>query len=427
MSRSLAILVAAGTIAAFDLPTVAVAERPAVEPIAKFATNDWPWWRGPNRNGIADADQTPPRSWSESENIAWKTPIPGRGHGSVMVVESDAFVTFADHETESQGVICLDRKSGKQKWSAEVHKGGLSKKGNKKASLASTSVACDGKRLFVNFFNSGAIYTTALTRDGKQIWQTRITDYTIHQGYGASPAVYDDLVIVSADNKSGKGAIAGLDRGTGEIVWKNSRPKTPNYASPVIVNVADKDQLVFTGCDLVSSFDPRSGETLWEIEGSTTECVTSTVTDGVRIFTSGGYPKNHVSAVRADGSGKVDWSKNVRVYVPSMIADAGKLYAVTDAGVAMCWDSATGEEVWKGRLGGTFSSSPVKVGDVMYATNEAGKTYVYSIAEGFKSLETNQLGDEVFATPTICGSAIFLRIAERKDGKRVESVVCITN
>lgn len=402
------------------------AESPAAEPIAKFSSTDWPWWRGPNRDGIANADQKPPQSWSDTENIAWKTAIPGRGHGSTVVVGDQVLVTFADRESDSQGVICVNRKTGEQEWSTAVHEGGLSKKGNKKASLASTSVACDGKRIFANFFNNGAIYTTALTRDGKQIWQTRITDYTVHQGYGGSPALFEDLVIVSADNKSGKGAVAGLDRGTGNIVWKNARPKVPNYASPVIMNVAGKTQLVFTGCNLVSSFNPLNGETLWEIEGSTTECVTSTVTDGTRVFTSGGYPKNHVSAVRADGSGRVEWSNNVRVYVPSMVAANGKLYAVTDAGVAMCWDSATGDEVWKGRLGGTFSSSPVKVGDTMYATNEAGKTYVYSIADGFQLINTNQLGDEVFATPTICGGAIYQRIAERVDGKRIESVVCIS-
>lgn len=427
MLRSLiAVSATIGVLGSLVFTASVQAESPQVEPIAKFPNTDWPWWRGPNQDGIADADQKPPQSWSATENIAWKTAIPGRGHGSTVVVGDQVLVTFADRESDSQGVICLNRKTGKQVWSTAVHEGGLSKKGNKKASLASTSVACDGKRIFVNFFNSDAIYTTALTRDGKQIWQTRITDYTVHQGYGGSPALFEDLVIVSADNKSGKGAIAGLNRATGDIVWKNARPKMPNYASPVLMDIAGKTQLVFTGCNLVSSFNPLNGETLWEVEGSTTECVTSTVTDGTRVFTSGGYPKNHVSAVRADGSGKVEWSNNVRVYVPSMVASDGKLYAVTDAGVAMCWNSATGEEVWKGRLGGSFSSSPVMVGNTMYATNEDGKTYVYSIADGFKLINTNQLGDEILATPTICGGAIYQRIAERVGDKRIESVVCIS-
>src|SRR5205814_107416 len=149
-------------------------------------------------------------------------------------------------------------------------------------------------------------------------WQTKITDYVLHQGFGSSPAVYQSLVIVSADNK-GTGVIAGLNRVTGKIVWKQERPKTPNYTSPIILRVDDREQLLFTGCDLVTSFDPLTGKKLWEIGGSTTECVTSTVTDGQLIFTSGGYPKNHLSAVRADGSGKIVWENKTRVYVPSLL------------------------------------------------------------------------------------------------------------
>src|SRR6185436_10796163 len=135
------------------------------------------------------------------------------------------------------------------------------------------------------------------------LWQTKITNYVLHQGFGSSPAVYESLVIVSADNK-GTGVIAGLDRATGAIVWKQERPQLPNYTSPIILNVAGREQLLLTGCDLVSSFDPMTGTKLWEIPGATTECVTSTVTDGPLIFTSGGYPKNHLSAVKADGSGQ---------------------------------------------------------------------------------------------------------------------------
>jgi outer membrane protein assembly factor BamB len=150
------------------------------------------------------------------------------------------------------------------------------------------------------------------------------------------------------------------------------------------------------------------------------------VTDGERIFTSGGYPKNHVSAVLADGSGKVVWENGSRVYVPSMLLRDGALYAVLDAGVAMCWDSASGAELWKGRLGGTFSSSPVLVGDRIYATNEEGRTYIFAATrEGLKVEAENQLGDSVFATPAICGGRIYQRIARTENGVRQEYLVCI--
>src|SRR5262245_27150569 len=289
-----------------------------------FAPTDWPWWRGPGRNGIAVADQQPPLTWSKSENVLWRAPVPGRGHGSPTVVGDQVFLATADHEREVQSLLCYHRQTGKRLWQTEVHRGGFEKKGNSKSSLASSTVACDGRRVFINFLHAGAVYTTALNREGKLLWQTKVTDYVLHQGFASSPAVYGPLVIVSADNKGG-GVIAALERATGKRVWKQERPKLPNYTSPIILSVARRDQLLLTGCDLVTSFDPLTGKKLWEIKGSTTECVTSTVTDGPLLFTSGGYPTNHVSAVRADGSGKIVWQNNTRVYVPSMRAHRGHL------------------------------------------------------------------------------------------------------
>jgi outer membrane protein assembly factor BamB len=144
------------------------------------------------------------------------------------------------------------------------------------------------------------------------------------------------------------------------------------------------------------------------------------------VLTSGGYPRNHVAAVRADGSGRSAWENNVRVYVPSMLIQDDILYAVTDDGVAMCWRAATGEELWKGRLGGTFSSSPVLVGPHIYATNEAGRTFIFrATPERFELVAENQLGDDVFATPAICGGRIYLRVAEQEGEKRQEYLYCI--
>ena len=266
---------------------------------------------------------------------------------------------------------------------------------------------------------------TALGLDGHEIWQTKITDYILHQGFGSSPTIYGPLVIVSADNK-GTGAIAGLDRTNGKIIWKQDRPKLPNYTSPIILQVAGKEQLFFSGCNLVTSFDPLTGNKLWEIKGSTEECVTSTVTDGNLIYTSGGYPRNHLSAIHADGSGKVAWENGTRVYVPSMLMKDGYLYAVLDAGVAMCWKADTGEEKWKERLGGTFSASPVLVGDQIFATNETGSTWIFKASPtGFEKVAENKLADDVFATPTICDSRIYMRAAIKNDDKRQEFLYCL--
>ena len=420
----LIVLAVSGT----ELVLAAEPSKPSVGERIEFDSADWPWWRGPQRNGVASPDQKPPLKWSESENVLWQTPIPGRGHSSPTVVGDQIFLATAEHDREVQSVLCFRRQTGEKLWQTEIHHGAFEavlKKGNKKSSLASSTVACDGQRLFINFLHDGAVYTTALSRDGKQLWQTKITDYVLHQGFGSSPAIYQSLVIVSADNK-GTGVIAALDRATGSFVWKQERPKFPNYTSPIILNVAGREQLFFTGCDLVTSFDPLTGKKLWEIEGSTTECVTSIVTDGQLIFTSGGYPKNHLSAVRADGSGKVVWENGSRVYVPSMLVRDGYLYSVLDEGLAKCWKCDTGKEVWKSRVGGTFSASPVLVGDHVFATNEAGQTFIFKATpDTFDLVAENSLGGEVFATPTICGSRIYFRVADQVDGQRREKLMCV--
>lgn len=415
-------------ISAVTLPLIAAVARPAfgtvVSPIA-VRSGDWPWWRGPNHNGIAEAGQKPPIAWGEGKNIAWKTAVPGRSHGSPIVVNEDVVVTIADPNRKLQSVQCLDRAKGTLKWESVVHEGGLDVKNNEKSTMASTSAAWDGERYFVNFLNGDSVYMTALDARGSKLWQTKLTNYVNHQGFGSSPLLYRDMVIGVSDNKGG-GAIVAMNRASGAIVWKKDRPAKPNYPSPVIFTIAGKEQLLLTGCDLVTSLNPATGETLWEVEGATTECVTTTVTDGQRIFTSGGYPKNHVSAVEADGSGKLAWENTARTYVPSMLCHDGLLFAVLDAGIAMCWDSATGKELWKGRLGGTFSSSPIMVNDLIYVTNEEGQTFVFTASRtGLELLSTNTLGTSVFSSPAICGSRIYQRIAEMDGAKRQEFVVCI--
>ncbi len=403
-----------------------LAAAEASEP--SFASTDWPWWRGPHRDGVA-AEQTPPTTWSGSENVVWRSKLPGRGHGSPTLLADRVYLAAADREQQFQSVLCLDRATGKEHWQTKVHRGGLQtakmEKANAKASFASSTIATDGTRLFINFVNDDAMWTTALDLAGKILWQRKLCDYVIHQGYGSSPTVYGNLVIVSADNKGG-GAIAGLDRGTGEVVWQRQRPAKPNYTSPIILQADGREQLVFSGCDLVTSLDPLTGKELWETAGATTECVTSVVTDGKRVFTSGGYPKNHIAAVAADGSGEVVWETNTRAYVPSLLHRDGYLFAVLDEGIATCIRSEDGQTMWKSRLGGTFSASPVLVGDTIYATNESGQTYIFKAStEGFEKVAENQLGESVFATPVIAGGQIFMRVAYQEDGQRQEYAVCI--
>ena len=388
--------------------------------------NDWAWWRGPTGDGHAAAGQKLPTAWSTTKNVIWKAPIPGRGHGSATVVGDHVYLITCEQKKQTQSVLCFDRKTGKQIWKTDVHTGGLMKV-NKKASMANSTIACDGHRLFVNFANANAAWTTALSLKGKKLWQTKITDYKVHQAYASSPILYKDTLLVSADNKKA-GALAALNRATGKIVWKIKRDSQPNYPSPTVVTAAGKEQLIMIGTERVSSFNPSTGKTIWEVKGATKECVTSTVTNGELIYSSGGWPKNHVVAHKADGSGKVVWKNGARIYVPSMIIHKGHLFAINGGGIAYCWDAATGAEKWKQRLSKSgFSASPVLVGDRLYAIDEGGTAYVFAADPAkYQVIATNPMGDDAFATPTICGGRIFLRVGhDGKKGVRQEMLYCI--
>lgn len=170
-------LVLAFGVLSLSLPTTTIAgaddpTKDADPGRITFAPTDWPWWRGPNRNGIA-ANQKPPLKWSDTEHVLWRCPVPGRGHGSPTVVGDQVFLATADAEKEIQSVLCVDRRTGRQLWQAEVHHGGFEKKGNSKASMASSTPACDGERVFINFLHDGAIWTTALSREANDSGRRR--------------------------------------------------------------------------------------------------------------------------------------------------------------------------------------------------------------------------------------------------------------
>ena len=384
--------------------------------LAAFATSifaaDWPAWRGPAGDGHAAAGQKLPVKWSESENLVWKAAVRGRGHGSPIVVGDQVLLATADVETEEQLVLSFDRATGKSRWETVVHRENLNTKGHKISSQASSDVVSDGERLFVNFLNNGAIFTTALDLNGKQLWQRRVCDFQVHQGFGSSPVIYQNIVLVSADHRGG-GKMTGLNKLTGEIVWQQDRPPVANYASPGIVNAAGLVQAVLAGCNKVESFDPLTGKKLWSIDGSTEETVVTAVTDGSRVFLGGGYPKNHTMALEADGSGKIAWENVTKTYVPSMIVKNGHVFAVGDAGRAVCWHSATGEERWNEKVDREFYGSPVMADSRIYVTSKGGVTSVFEATpEKFTLLGQNSLGDECFSSPAICDDRIYLRSAK---------------
>lgn len=387
--------------------------------------DDWPWWRGPNLSAVVSSKPTV-TEWSETKNVVWKAPVPGRGHASPIVVGTRVFLSTADEDRNIQLVVCYDRASGKELWRKDIHQGGFDGRWHKKNTRASSTLACDGERVYAVFHNQGHIWATALDLDGNQVWQEKLGKFVSHWGYSASPALYRSQLIVANDHKEG-GALFALDRRTGKQLWETPRPAAPTYASPVVLNVAGKDQLLICGAEQVSSYDPNNGKQLWSIKGTSVECVSTIVADGDRIIASGGFPAKETVSIKADGSGTVAWRVKVGDFVPSQLVHKGHLYSVLDNGVIHCWKADTGEEKWKDRLSSAaFSASPIVVGDHIYVPGEDGKTHVIRANPAkFELVAVNQLGKAAYASPVACGGRLYLRIEGVADGKRQEFLYCI--
>jgi outer membrane protein assembly factor BamB len=388
---------------------------------------DWASWRGPNHNGIADPAQQPPVTWSERQNVVWKTAVPGRGHSSPTVVGDRIYLATADEANQVQGVLAFDRQTGDQVWIKKLSSGGFPET-HKKNTHATCTVACDGERLFVTFHHHRQLTLYALDTAGESLWQEVVGPYhpqRFEYGYAPSPVLYEGSVIVAADVEHG-GYLAAYSAEDGQLLWKQERFPLYSFSSPIIAHVAGRDQLLISGCERVCSYDPTSGELLWSVRGTTMATCGTMVWEGDYVFASGGYPQAETICVKADGSGEVAWRNRAKCYEQSMLVSNGHVYAFTDQGVAICWRASDGREMWKKRLGGPVSASPILVGDTIYATNEQGTTFVFKAnPQQYKELARNKLGDEGFATMSILDGRIYLRTAAEKGGRRQETLYCL--
>ena len=413
------------TAPSFEEISVDPSNPPEPLSLPSVGESDWPWWRGLNRNGTAVGEQ-PPVEWDEDKNIVWKAAVPGRGHSSPTIVADRVFLTTADERQQVQSVVCYDRETGERLWKSDIHKGNFPSAGNHESSHASCTVACDGERVFAVFFNKGAIGVTALDLDGRQLWQTDVGPFLPQFGYAPSPAIHESLLIVAADSVE-NGYLAALHRKSGQIVWRKSRPGFFSFSSPVVVPVAGRDQLLISGCKLVAGYDPNTGEQLWSCPGTAeTTCGTAVFEDDL-VFAGGGHPERDTLCVRADGSAEVLWRTRRKAYVPSMLVYEGHVYAIDgELGIVYCWKSETGELKWRTRLTPAFRASPILAGDNIYAPNRGGTTFVFKAnPQEYESVAQSQLGDEIYATPSICGGRIYLRAADSSSGTRKETLYCI--
>ncbi|MBI1346880.1 PQQ-binding-like beta-propeller repeat protein [bacterium] len=393
-------------------------------PAPHFSSGDWPGWRGLNHDGIASASAVP-TNWTETENVVWKSKLPGRGHSSPIILGDRIYLETADDAAQKQSVLAVNRANGKWIWQTVIFQGGFEQAMHNENTQASSTLASDGERLFALFLNDRRIWCSALTLEGEELWRQEVGGFRSRFGYSASPVVYQSLVILAADHEEG-GFIAGLDRSTGHIVWRRKRPNNASYASPRVVTLNGRDQAVICGCQKVISYDPLTGEELWSVNGPTESTVGTPVVADDAVIVSGGYPGAETLAV--DGTGKVLWRAKEKCYVPSLLAANGFLYLMQDDGIARCLNATNGQETWKHRVGGKFRASPLLVGDNIYVTDMSGKTTVFKAdPKGFELVAENQLGNEGFASPAVSQNQLFLRVSSDAGGRREDLLYCLAN
>ena len=386
---------------------------------------DWPGWRGARGDGTT-TDRPLVTTWSETENVLWIADIPGRGNSSPIVVGQTVYLATAMERDKQQLVVAYDLETGNQLWSTVVRQGGFptAQQMHPKSTNANGTLACDGERIFGAFLGEDSITAFALDLEGNSIWSKQVGNFVSKFGYAPSVQIYRSALIVSADHQGG-GYLAALDRETGDIGWRINRPAKSSYSTGRVVQVAGSDQLIISGAGKVISYDPQTGEETWRADGTASATCGTVVANSTHVFASGGFPESQTISIAADGSGEVKWSKRVKLYEPSLLLTDDLLFGVTDKGIAYCWSADRGTELWKQRLQGSFSASPVLVNGLIYVTNNNGLTFVFrATGDSYQEISRNQLGNEAFASLAIADSKILARVV-RRDGTKSEHLYCI--
>jgi outer membrane protein assembly factor BamB len=401
---------------------------PAREPGAPAKLSDWPSFRGPHGSGISE-EKGLPAKWSDTENLVWKTDLPGPGASSPVVWGDKVLVTCytgygldqsnpGDQENLRRHLLCVDRKSGKVLWDKEVkaklpeprYAGFMANHG-----YASSTPATDGERIYVFYGKTGVF---AYDFAGKELWQADVGDKDYYWGTGTSPLLYKDFVIVNADVESG--ALIALNRKTGKEEWK-ATSLSGCWGSPVLVDVpGGKPEIVLSFPNVVRGFDPDTGKELWKCDGIKENylCPTVTAKDGV-VYAIGARAHNAL-AVKAGGTGDVTrthivWTKRVGSNVTSPSVYEEHLYWVDDGGTAYCLKAKDGEQVYAERLkGGVYASVTIADGKI-YVVSKKDGTFVLAVGPKFEQLAHNTLSDDSTfnGSPAVSQGQLFLRSDKR--------------
>jgi outer membrane protein assembly factor BamB len=410
--------------------------------ISTMARADWPEFRGPFGNGHASASSGTeaadlPLTWSEKENIRWKTAIPHRGWSTPVIMDGQVWLTTATEDGHDYYAICVDAESGEIRHNKHLfHHDTPEPLGNNLNCYASPSPAIEPGRVYVHF---GSFGTACLdTSSGEVLWKRDDLRCRHYRGPSSSVVLFENLAILTMDGADLQYVVA-LDKATGETVWKTDRDVVWNdenptgeyakyahfakdgdfrkaHSTPLVITAADgREQLLSPGAKAAFAYDPRTGRELWRISYDDWSVAPRPLyVDGTAYLVTG-LMHPEMWAVRTDGSGDVTdthvtWRLKSRVpKTASPLLIDGLIYMVNDDGVANCVDAASSDVVWSKRLTGRFASSPIYAAGRIYFCDQDGQTTVIKPGREYEVLATNTLDNGCMASPAVDGKALFLR------------------
>jgi outer membrane protein assembly factor BamB len=410
-------------VARHRLPTGAALITALLLTASPHAEN-WPQWRGPSQNGVSGETGLPVR-WSKTENIAWKLALPAWSGSTPIVWGDRVFLSVASGS--DLFLWAIDRSTGSTRWTARL--GGGNQR-MQKQNMSSPSPVTDGRYVWVL---TGTGILKAFDFDGKELWgrdlQKEYGRFGLNWGYGSSPLLYDDSLyvqVVHGMHTQAASYVLRIDKATGRTVWKIERPTSAryeskdSYATPALVRLGSTNEIVVSGADVVTGYEPATGRELWRAEGlnpdrdgSARVVASPTVVGDLIVAPSRERP---LIAVRAGGRGDVTrshvvWTLNDGTDVPTPVSDGTLLYLINDRGIMSAIDVKSGKAVYgRQRLpSSTYSGSPVLADGKIYITNEDGMTSVVKAGPTFEILSRNNLDEYTLSSPAVSEGQIFIR------------------
>lgn len=402
--------------------------RSAVVPVCLLlaavavAADEWPEFRGATGQGNASGAE-PPIEWSTTKNVAWRQPVPGAGWSSPVIGGGRVFLTSrlaAATGDVSLQLLCFDAATGQIEWQAEIFGSAEvpPRPGHEKSLPASATAVIDGEHIYVYFGHHGA---ACLDRSGRIVWRNPLLRFDSGPANASSPVIVGDRFIYLAEGAIAPSVVA-LDKHTGKILWRVRRTLPTklkfSFGTPLAIVGAGRSQLIVPGDGSVAALDPQDGREIWRVRHSEIYAVMPrpVFAHGL-VFVSAGYNRGELRAIRPDGTGDVTdthvvWRtiKGAPV-TPGLVAAGDELYAVNDAGVATCWEAATGRVVWQERIPGNYSASPIAADGRIYFQNETGIGTVLRAGRAFAELASNDLGEPTLASYAVAEHAVFIRTA----------------